>query len=489
MRHVKRCMIGAVAAFAIMGFAACGSDTEEYTPPESVETPAPAPTPIPVPTATPRPAQPTMPQPIAPIAPLPGEVDEFDFIPLFLPENPLNLEIYRNSTISAGVSRSMAVTEDGALWTWGNNQAGALGDGTDTLRLYPVSIMDNIAAVSSGSVHSMAIDENGILWSWGMNGTDRGAGVPGVVGDGTYNTHRLRPVSILEDIVKIYAERQFSRAISSDGHMWIWGPGSGIESFSVNIGEAFAGGYFTVDNTFFATPRSIFFGTIGAADASEHALVISYDNTLHVWGTNENLTAGVEPDWLLYTEDGEREEPYFPDTPEGQASRDWFERTINAIWSPRAILEDVVDVSAGNLHTLALQSDGTLWAWGSNQHGQIGNGTFDHVYYPVVIMEDVIAISAGDSHSMAITSDGTLWAWGNNQHGRLGNGTTDSSNVPIAIMENIAIVSAGGGHTMAVTTEGALWAWGQNHQGQLGDGTTQNSRVPVHIMDNVRVPR
>ena len=202
VKHAKKWLFGAVAAFVVIGFAACGSDAEEYAPDETYEEvteTTPAPTPTPVPTQPPGQQQPTIPQPIMP---LPGEIP--DFVPMFASETPLNLEIARNRTISAGPNRSMAITEDGALWAWGNNQSGVLGDGTGITRHYPVSIMDNAAAVSTGTVHSMAIDENGVLWSWGAN-TAGGDFAQGVVGDGTMTQHRFSPVSIFEDVAHIYA--------------------------------------------------------------------------------------------------------------------------------------------------------------------------------------------------------------------------------------------------------------------------------------------
>jgi len=111
-------------------------------------------------------------------------------------------------------------------------------------------------------------------------------------------------------------------------------------------------------------------------------------------------------------------------------------------------------------------------AWGDNGHegmfGVLGDGTTEDRHSPVRIMNDVIAVSAGSSHSMAITSDGTLWGWGNNWNGQLGDGTTTSNFSPTRIMDDVVAVSAGSAHTMAVTSDGELWAWGSNNWGQLG---------------------
>ncbi|MCL2388191.1 MAG: S-layer homology domain-containing protein, partial [Defluviitaleaceae bacterium] len=154
--------------------------------------------------------------------------------------------------------------------------------------------------------------------------------------------------------------------------------------------------------------------------------------------------------------------------------------------SPVRIMEDVVTISAGENHILAVTTDGGLWAWGANYQGQLGDGTTTSHSSPVRIMENVIAVSAGHAHSFAITSDGVLWAWGQNFQGRLGDGTGTARHSPVRIMENVAAVStAGGSHTLAITTDGGLWAWGNNSLGQLGDGTTTNSNNPIRIKENV----
>jgi alpha-tubulin suppressor-like RCC1 family protein len=86
------------------------------------------------------------------------------------------------------------------------------------------------------------------------------------------------------------------------------------------------------------------------------------------------------------------------------------------------------------LHSLAIKEDGTLWAWGYNEHGQVGNGNKTNVYAPVQIMSEVKMVAAGDFHSLSITGDGTLWAWGNNKYGQLGDGTATDTEATVKIM-------------------------------------------------------
>jgi len=139
-------------------------------------------------------------------------------------------------------------------------------------------------------------------------------------------------------------------------------------------------------------------------------------------------------------------------------------------------------ISAGEMSSFVIKPDGTLWAWGSNAFGMLGDGTTIHRYYPVKIMRDVVSVSAGNSHTMAIRSDNSLWAWGDNWRGQLGDGTDTSSCTPIKIMDDVAYVSAGSRYTMAIKTDGSLWAWGA---GPLGDGTMINHYYPIWVMDDV----
>ena len=96
----------------------------------------------------------------------------------------------------------------------------------------------------------------------------------------------------------------------------------------------------------------------------------------------------------------------------------------------------VVAVSAGGGHSLALKSNGSVWAWGGDTSGQLGNGSLNDTAIPIAVSSlrsGVVAIAAGLNHSLALKSDGSVWAWGNNERGQLGNGTTTGSNVPLAV--------------------------------------------------------
>ena len=150
---------------------------------------------------------------------------------------------------------------------------------------------------------------------------------------------------------------------------------------------------------------------------------------------------------------------------------------------------EIVQVVAGGSHSATVTKDGSLYMWGWNFHGQLGDGTTTDRYTPVKIMDNVASVSLGGYHSAAITKDGSLYMWGCNGNGRLGDGTTTDRYTPVKIMDNVASVSLGGYHSAAITKNGSLYTWGYNEYGQLGDGTTtdRTSPVAIQIYDHTNV--
>jgi alpha-tubulin suppressor-like RCC1 family protein len=147
---------------------------------------------------------------------------------------------------------------------------------------------------------------------------------------------------------------------------------------------------------------------------------------------------------------------------------------------------DVVPtVSAGGNHSLLLRNDGTIWAWGANSSGQIGDGTKTQRTVPIIVagVTGATAVAAGLSHSAALTSDGQVWTWGANGYGQLGDGSTTQNSLPrpVAGLTGILAVAAGQDFMLALRNDGTVWAWGQNANGQLGDGTTTQRTVPTIV--------
>lgn len=154
-------------------------------------------------------------------------------------------------------------------------------------------------------------------------------------------------------------------------------------------------------------------------------------------------------------------------------------------------LSGVRQVAAGFDHSLALKSDGTVWAWGSDDHGQVGNGVVSSMpqVTPVEVpgLTGITRIATGWKYSLALRSDGTVWAWGLGDLGEVGNGTTTTNNplpVQVSGLSQVTSIAAGNDAAYAIRTTAAgatLWAWGGNLSGDLGDGTQAVHNLPEQV--------
>ncbi|MED0671836.1 Ig-like domain-containing protein [Aneurinibacillus aneurinilyticus] len=181
----------------------------------------------------------------------------------------------------------------------------------------------------------------------------------------------------------------------------------------------------------------------------------------------------------------------------GQESFLLMEKEQNkSIFAPQVYeeLENVKTIVKGKAHYLALKEDGTVWAWGDNKSGELGDGTKESKNTPVQVKEltDVMTIiasndAAGNGYSIALKKDGTIWAWGSNQYGQLGvgdwNGVTITKPMRVQDLNNIVSVASGTGNVFAIEGDGKVYAWGDNRLGQLGDDSTQTRYRPVRIKD------
>ena len=158
---------------------------------------------------------------------------------------------------------------------------------------------------------------------------------------------------------------------------------------------------------------------------------------------------------------------------------------------PVLVINDGLTVAASS-HTLVVRStDGSVWAWGNNDWGQVGdinnpcNGNCPLRATPARsgTLLNAVSVAAGSLHSLAARADGTVWAWGNNDHGQLGDGTTAQHSVPNQVpgLSGVVMVAAHGNFSLALKGDGTVWAWGSNNHGQLGDGTTAEQHVPVRV--------
>jgi alpha-tubulin suppressor-like RCC1 family protein len=154
-------------------------------------------------------------------------------------------------------------------------------------------------------------------------------------------------------------------------------------------------------------------------------------------------------------------------------------------------LAGISAIAAGNGHVLALLSNGTVRAWGNNGNGQLGNGTTTDSSLPTTVNTQslngpVLAIAAGRLHSLALLAGAGIKGWGNNSDGQLGNGGTNSPRVfPVSVStgaETAIMIEAGGSHSVALLVNGTVRTWGRNNNGQLGDGTTVDRSRPVQVL-------
>jgi alpha-tubulin suppressor-like RCC1 family protein len=158
---------------------------------------------------------------------------------------------------------------------------------------------------------------------------------------------------------------------------------------------------------------------------------------------------------------------------------------------PQKITDNVVSVSTGSRHSIILKADGIVYTSGANDYGQLGSGDKKNSSTFKQVLSNSVEIAAGETTSFAVKSDGTLWAWGDNQYGMLGDGTTTHKYEPVVIMDSVAHVYPGSFHTLALKTDGTLWVWGQNLDDQMGTGTLGKdllnySATPIKLMDNVK---
>lgn len=164
--------------------------------------------------------------------------------------------------------------------------------------------------------------------------------------------------------------------------------------------------------------------------------------------------------------------------------------TLSDSATPMQVLNisNVVAVSGGDKHSLALRADGTVWSWGANFAGQLGNGTYTDSTVPVPVsnLPGIVAIYGGFEHCLALKSDGTVWTWGRNYEGQLGIGVMGGTrNIPVQVPNLAGVVaiagSAGGHYSLALKADGTVWAWGYNASGQLGEGTFSNRDKPTRV--------
>ncbi len=333
---------------------------------------------------------------------------------------------------------SLAIMDDGTLWSWGENRNGSLGYGTTESSRWPkqVGTDNNWEFVDAGISHVLALKSDGTLWAWGGNGT-------GQQGNSTTSA-TLSPAQVGtdKDWAMVAAGGAHSLAVKKDGSLWACG-----------------------NNTY---------GQTGISPASPNQPILEWTqvDSENDWETvnihsSGYKSYGLKTDGTLWVWGNE----WFP----GYDQTEKFKVGSEQPWT-------AFDV--GLDHVLAIKMDGSLWGWGSNEYGQILE-PFYTFSDPGRLSEenDWIDVAAGWSFSIAVKSDGTLWGGGKNDSDQLG--------IPNPVWQewnNLSEdtdwdrIEAGQYHTFGIKSDGSLWAWGNNRHSQLGDGTAMEQGTPLALM-------
>jgi alpha-tubulin suppressor-like RCC1 family protein len=403
--------------------------------------------------------------------------------------------------VACGAYFTLAIQSPGTLWGWGNNSYGQLGTNTSTLSnvVSPVQsgTISTWTQIVGGFYHSLAIQSNGTLWamgnnSWGQLGLNTLTSYSSPVQVGALSTWTQTAIA---------CGYRFSAAIQSNGTLFSWGNNSWGQ-----LGLNTLTSYSSPVQTFYLTPGTWIAVNAGAFHSS---VALISPGTLWAWGYNSLGQLGNNSASNMSSPVQIGSSSTWTQVSTGQGFATTAIQTPGTLWawgsgalgqlgnnsttnfsSPVQVgsLNYWTQTSCGYYSTAAILSPGTLWAWGNNSFGQLGLGDVTHRSSPVQVgaLNTWTQVSSGASPFMAaIQSNGTLWAWGNNSFGQLGLNTTTLSNisspVQVGALSTWTRVNAGSNFCSAIQTPGTLWAWGLNSFGQLGTNNQTNLSSPVQV--------
>ena len=365
----------------------------------------------------------------------------------------------RLTTVAVGAANSLGLGSDGALYAWGYNADGELGDGTTTDRATPVRVTTVVGAtaIAAGGLTSYVLVPNTATGAYAT-----GYDLYGQLGDGTTDDRStLRPVGAaghrptLRTVVSGGGSLH-ALGLGYDGVAYAWGSG-----YSGQLGDGTTNGH-TAPAAVTGLPAGVLLTALAAGDL--HSLGLGSDGNAYSWGSNGQGQLG----------DGSTTTRTAP---------------VRVAGLPAGVR--VTAVAAGAFHNLALTSDGVAYAWGRNNAGQLGDGTTTDraTAVPVTGLPAGVrltSVAAGAAHSLGLGDDGKAYGWGGNTSGQVGDGTTTGRLGPTAVTGlpaavRLTALAAGTSSSLGVGSDGRGYAWGDNSSGQLGDGTLTDRSTPVPV--------
>jgi alpha-tubulin suppressor-like RCC1 family protein len=316
------------------------------------------------------------------------------------------------SAVAAGLNHTLALHGDGTVRSWGENRFAQLGDGTTANGLYPVQVagLTGVNAIAGGRIHSIALKEDGTVWGWGGNSSGQlGATATDICVSTLPDCSKAPlPVAGLSGVTAIAAGAFHSVALKSDGTVWFWGDnhhaqfdGSGLDHPApVQVLQCS-----TVNGITTCPPLT---GVTAIAAGAFHTVALKSNGTVFTWGSNGGGQLGS----------GTSDDQSNPAVVAG--------------------LTGVTAVAAGDLSTLAINQDKTVTAWGDALFGRNIDGTTVKHLVPVPVPADrlsgITQVAGGGFHAVALKEDGSVWSWGDNFTGQLGNGTASDLFTPVRVI-------------------------------------------------------
>lgn len=412
------------------------------------------------------------------------------------PANVLNLTNIRE--IEAGAYHTCALLNTGAVYCWGTNGQGQLGDGSQTDRNVPTaipSLSTGVLEVSAGLAHSCANLALGGTYCWGSN-------MYGQIGDGT-TTSRLSPTVVSgfsNDVTSVSAGGYQTCVALKSGSIKCSG-----WNYQGSLGDAGS------QNALQPVPVDALTGIASISSSNTHNCILGAAGGVKCWGYNESGGLGdgsLASSWapvdvatlgsgVRAVKTGDAHSCALLSTggvscwggnSAGQLGDGTFIDRYTPV-SSSGLVNGVSEISLGHSHSCALLASANIKCWGANEHGQLGDGSILTRNAPVVVSTfagDVSAITTGDYHSCALLYDGSVKCWGGNGAGQVGDQTLGYSKQTPTVVGGLAAkaaaIEAGGFHTCAILSTGAVQCWGSNENGQLGDGTTLDRSLPVTVI-------